>query len=106
MGMHGARYIHVLVTCPLGWACAASDSVHVARLAKESGFFPVFEAEHGEITSVSKIRRQVPVERYLERQGRYAHLFKPQRREDVLAALQARADRNIRRFGLVDGSPS
>src|SRR6476620_11727150 len=27
MGLRGARYIHVLVTCPLGWGCAASESV-------------------------------------------------------------------------------
>jgi pyruvate ferredoxin oxidoreductase beta subunit len=103
MEFRGARYLHVLVTCPLGWGCAASDSVLVARLAKESGAFPVFEAERGEITSVLKIRRQVPVERYLERQKRYAHLFRPERREDILDALQARADRNIRRFGLLEG---
>src|ERR1044072_1790045 len=65
MGMHGARYIHVLVTCPLGWGCDASQTVQVARLAAESGLFPVFEAEAGDVTSVKKIRRQVPVEEYL-----------------------------------------
>src|SRR3954466_10713361 len=102
MGLHGARYIHVLVTCPLGWGCEASQTVQVARLAKESGLFPVFEAEAGDVTSVSKIRRQVAVEEYLKAQRRYAHLFKPSRREDVIAALQARADRNIKRFGLED----
>jgi pyruvate ferredoxin oxidoreductase beta subunit len=103
MGMRGARYIHVLVTCPLGWGCDASQTVQVARLAKETGLFPVFDAEAGEVTSVSKIRRQQPVEEYLQTQRRYAHLFKPERRDDVITALQARADRNIRRFGLVDG---
>ena len=102
MEMRGARYIHVLVTCPLGWGCDASETVKVARLAKETGLFPVFEAEAGEVTGVSKIRRQQPVEEYLKTQKRYAHLFKPERRDDVIAALQARADRNIRRFGLVE----
>jgi pyruvate ferredoxin oxidoreductase beta subunit len=102
MELRGARYIHVLVTCPLGWGCDASQTVQVARLAKETGLFPVFEAEAGEVTSVSKIRRQQPVEEYLKTQRRYAHLFKPERRDDVIAALQARADRNIRRFGLVE----
>jgi pyruvate ferredoxin oxidoreductase beta subunit len=101
MQIRGARYLHVLVTCPLGWGCASSDSILVARLAKESGYFPVFEAHAGDITSVSKIRRQVPVERYLERQKRYRHLFSPERRDDVIDALQARADRNISRFGLL-----
>jgi pyruvate ferredoxin oxidoreductase beta subunit len=62
----------------------------------------VFEAEHGDVTDVTKIRRLVPVEEYLRPQKRYAHLFKPERRDDVIARVQARADRNIERFGLVD----
>jgi pyruvate ferredoxin oxidoreductase beta subunit len=78
----------------------------VARLATESGLFPVFEGEHGDVTSVTKIRRQVPVEEYLKLQRRYAHLFSPSRREDVIDRIQARADRNIARFGLLDdGEP-
>jgi pyruvate ferredoxin oxidoreductase beta subunit len=100
MALHGARYIHILVTCPLGWGTASGDSIRVARLATESGLFPVFEGAHGDVTDVTKIRRQVPVDDYLIRQRRYAHLFTPTRRDDVIARLQARADRNIVRFGL------
>jgi pyruvate ferredoxin oxidoreductase beta subunit len=100
MGVRGARYLHILVTCPLGWNCASGDSIGVARLAKETGLFPVLEAEHGEVTAVSKIRSRRPVEEYLELQGRYRHLFKPERDEEVLSQIQARADRNIERFGL------
>jgi pyruvate ferredoxin oxidoreductase beta subunit len=102
MEFHGARYVHILVTCPLGWGCASGESVQIARLATESGLFPVFEAEAGAITSVTKIRHRVPVDDYLAPQKRYAHLFSPTRRDDVLAALQARADRNIARFGLLE----
>jgi len=98
--LRGARYIHVLVTCPLGWGTASGESIRIARLATESGLFPVFEGEHGDVTDVTKIRRQVPVEDYLKPQRRFAHLFSPQRREDVIARIQARADRNIDRFGL------
>jgi len=101
MGLHGPRYIHLLVTCPLGWGSAPADSVRVARLATESGIFPVFEGEHGEVTSVTKIRRRVPVEDYLRVQRRFAHLFTPTRRDDLIARIQARADRNIERFGLL-----
>ena len=75
MHVRRARYLHVLVPCPLGWGSASRDTVRLARLAKESGLFPVFEAEYGEVTAVSKIRRQVPVEEYLQPQKRYAHLF-------------------------------
>ena len=101
MQLHGARYIHVLVPCPLGWGTASGETIRVARLATESGLFPVFEAEAGEVTSVSPIRHRVPVEEYLRTQKRYAHLFGPKPREDVIAQIQARADRNIRRFGLL-----
>lgn len=102
MSLHGARYIHILVTCPLGWGAASSDSIKLARLATESGIFPVFEGEHGDVTSVTKIRRRVPVDEYLRLQRRYAHLFKPTRRDDVIGRIQERADRNIKRFGLLD----
>jgi pyruvate ferredoxin oxidoreductase beta subunit len=105
MSFHGARYLHILVTCPLGWGCASNASIQVARLAKETGLFPVFEAEDGDVVAVSKIRRQVPVENYLKLQKRYAHLFSPERCEDIIDRLQARADRNIARFGLLDDAP-
>jgi pyruvate ferredoxin oxidoreductase beta subunit len=104
MGMHGARYLHVLVPCPLGWGSASDDTIEVARLAKETGLFPVFEAERGQVTGVSPIRRRRPVVAYLERQRRFAHLFGEARHPDaeaVIARLQERADRNIERFGLL-----
>jgi len=66
----------------------------------------VFEAEHGEVTSVSKIRRQQPVEEYLKPQNRFAHLFKPPGHPEVVARLQEIADRNIRRYGLLGGTES
>ncbi|MGZ8689584.1 MAG: thiamine pyrophosphate-dependent enzyme [Aeromicrobium sp.] len=103
MSMRGARYLHVFVPCPLGWGSASKDTIRIARLAKETGIFPVFEAEDGEITSVSKIRRQVPVEEYLKLQRRFAHLFGDNPRDDIVARIQAGADRNIERFGLLAG---
>jgi pyruvate ferredoxin oxidoreductase beta subunit len=105
MELRGARYLHVLVTCPLGWGSAAHDSIRIARLAVESGLFPVFEAEHGEVVGVSPIRRRVPVEDYLRPQRRYAHLFAPAERRDVIDRIQERADRAIARFGLLEETP-
>ena len=106
MEFRGARYLHVLVPCPLGWAAKAGDTIRLARLAKESGLFPVFEAEGGEIIDVSRIRHLVPVTEYLRLQGRYAHLFGETPDEQTIARIQARADRNIRRFGLLDREES
>ena len=129
MTIHGARYLHILVPCPLGWGSASHDTIKLARLARETGIFPVFEAEHGEVTAVTKIRHRVPVDEYLRPQKRFAHLFgkegaaqtpaapaapggapvlaRPgagtgQGHPEMLARIQADADRNIRRFKLLD----
>ena len=101
MTFHGARYIHILVPCPLGWGAKSADTVKLARLAVETGLFPVFESEYGEITKVTKIRQLQPVENYMKLQKRYAHLFGPKGDADAFARIQAIAQRNIRRFGLL-----
>jgi pyruvate ferredoxin oxidoreductase beta subunit len=103
MGIHGARYLHVLVPCPLGWGTDSSETVQIARLAKESGLFPVYEAIDGEVVSVSKIRHLVGVEEYLRPQKRYGHLFRGEGYPAVVARLQEMADKNIVRYGLIDG---
>jgi pyruvate ferredoxin oxidoreductase beta subunit len=104
MEFRGARYIHIFVPCPLGWGHESSDTIRIARLAKETGLFPVFEAEHGEVVNVSRIRRRAPVEEYLKPQRRFAHLFNPAPRIEVIAAIQAIADRNIRKYGLLEAA--
>ncbi|MEI2700967.1 MAG: thiamine pyrophosphate-dependent enzyme [Baekduia sp.] len=101
MSIRGARYLHVLVPCPLGWGTMAPETLSIARAATQSGLFPVFEAERGEVTAVTPIRRRVPAETYLRPQRRFRHLFEPERDEETIGRLQAIADRNIARYGLV-----
>lgn len=101
MSIHGARYIHVHVPCPLGWGCDTGDTIKVARLAAECGLFPIFEAEHGEVVGRRLIRKHVAVDEYLKMQSRFAHLFKNDAGRRRVAQIQAIADRNIRRFGLL-----
>ena len=101
--LRGARYLHLLVPCPLGWAHDPAFTIRIARLAVETGLFPLFEAEHGEITGRTKIRRKVPVERYLELQGRFKHLFNDPSDREPVAAIQRIADRNIAHYGLMAG---
>jgi pyruvate ferredoxin oxidoreductase beta subunit len=103
MEFRGARYLHVFVPCPLGWGAAPKDTIKLARLVKETGIFPVFEAVDGEVVGVSKIRRQVPVTDYLKLQKRFAHLFGDPPNTKVIEAIQERADRNIARFQLNGG---
>jgi pyruvate ferredoxin oxidoreductase beta subunit len=102
MKIHGARYIHLFVPCPLGWGSASHDTIRLARMAKESGLFPVFEAEHGDVSGVLKIRHKVSVEEYLKPQKRFAHLFGKHAHPEMVQRIQAIADRNIARYGLLE----
>jgi pyruvate ferredoxin oxidoreductase beta subunit len=100
MGMRGARYLHVLVPCPLGWGTESCDTIRIARLAAQTGLFPVFEARDGVLDSVTPIRKREPVAEYLRAQGRYRHLFSPEPRTDILDAIAAMAQHNIDEFNL------
>lgn len=104
MQFHGARYIHILVPCPLGWGAASNKTIELARLAVLTGLFPLFEAEFGEISSSKHLRRKMPVENYLKPQKRFAHLFKKGADPALLARIQAIADRNIAKYGLLEGA--
>jgi pyruvate ferredoxin oxidoreductase beta subunit len=101
MAIEGARYIHIHVPCPLGWGSAPENTIKVARLAVESGLFPLFEARHGEITARTPIRARVPVTEYLKLQKRFAHLFGNTPEVAQIALIQEIADRNIADFGLL-----
>ena len=101
MGIEGARYIHIHVPCPLGWGSDPAHTIRVARMAVESGLFPLFEAQCGRVVDRTPIRHKVPVERYLELQDRFKHLFGPPPNAEAIAAIQSIADANINTYGLI-----
>jgi len=102
MGVRGARYIQINVPCPLGWGAASHDTIKLARLAIETGLFPIFEAEYGCITHVRKIRRPTPVIEYLKLQRRFAHLLKGGVEDPRIARIQAIADHHIEDYRLIE----
>jgi pyruvate ferredoxin oxidoreductase beta subunit len=106
MGIQGARYIHIHVPCPLGWGSDPAHTMKVARMAVESGLFPLIEARSGAVVDRTRIRRKVPVERYLELQTRFTHLFEPQANREAIAAIQAIADENIATYRLIESRSS
>lgn len=98
----GPSYIQVNAPCITGWTFDAGTMIEMARLAVETGLWPLVEWEKGEVAGVKKVTRPKPVEEYLKIQGRYKHLFKAPGGEDVLKQIQAIADGNIARYRLVD----
>jgi len=99
--IEGAAFIHVHSPCPLGWGHDGAVSIEVARLAVQTGVFPLIEMERGMVVSVMKLREVRPVSDYLHLQDRFQHLFEdvPEAREE-LQHLQEIADHNIEVYGL------
>ena len=100
LDIRGAKYLQIHCSCPPGWGQADTLTVQSARLAVETGLYPLVEYENGLLANARKIKK-VPVEEYLKLQRRYAHLFKSDAGKEVIAKIQALADANIKRFGLV-----
>jgi pyruvate ferredoxin oxidoreductase beta subunit len=98
----GPSYIQVNAPCITGWTFDAGNTIEIARLAVETGLWPLFEYVDGKLAGVKKIRRPKPVEDYLKIQGRYKHLFKKPGGAEVLKLIKAKADENIAKYNLVD----
>ena len=84
----GPKLFIALSPCPPGWATDPSYSVKLAKLAVDTGIWALKEAVFGEVKHTVVPERFKPVEDYLKEQGRFAHLFKPVRREEALNKIQ------------------
>lgn len=90
--LSGPRLVLALAPCPTGWDFDPADTVEIGRLAVRTGIFPLKEFEDGRVVHTRVRRPRLPVEEYLKRQGRFAHLFEPVRQQALLDAIQARVD--------------
>ncbi|MDD5568204.1 MAG: thiamine pyrophosphate-dependent enzyme, partial [Candidatus Omnitrophica bacterium] len=96
LSIKGPKYIQVHVPCPLGWRHETNLTIQVARLAIETGLYPLIEYENGVLSG----RRQItpkPVEEYLKTQGRFKHLLN---KPEEIKKIQDIADNNIKKYGL------
>ncbi|MCP4008374.1 MAG: pyruvate synthase [Proteobacteria bacterium] len=90
--MKGPRMLISLAPCPTGWDYDPQLSVEIGRLAVQTGVWPLKEAIDGQVVHTKTPRQRKPVEEYLKLQGRFKHLFEPQRDESGIAEIQARVD--------------
>ncbi len=93
----GTRYIEIQAPCPPGWKFPSSHTVKVARLAVQTGMWMLYEHENGRTTYTAGTQRIIqgqskllPVEEYLQAQGRFRHLFHPRRDEERIGEIQRR----------------
>ncbi|HSG30299.1 MAG TPA: thiamine pyrophosphate-dependent enzyme [Thermodesulfobacteriota bacterium] len=88
----GPRMLITLAPCPTGWEYDPRESIEIGRLAVKSGVWPLKEYMDGKVVHTKMPHPRIPVEEYLEKQGRFSHLFKPKRNKKLLSELQAKVD--------------
>lgn len=103
LSIKGPKFLQIHVPCPLGWRHKPGLTYEIAKLAVQTGLFPIFEYENGELTSVRKINKPVPVEEYLKLQGRFKHVIG---NAEEIKKIQDIADNNMRKYNLrIESTP-
>jgi pyruvate ferredoxin oxidoreductase beta subunit len=92
MEYRGPKLFLSLAVCPTGWGFDPALADEIARLAIETGVWPLKETCNGRVRHTYVPTRFHPVVEYLEPQRRFRHLFRPERREKVLGQIQANVD--------------
>jgi pyruvate ferredoxin oxidoreductase beta subunit len=81
----GPSYVHVLSVCPTGWGSATDTINRQARLAVETGVFPLYEVVNGVYKMSIEPAKLRPVTDYLKIQSRFRHLT-----PDMIEKIQKR----------------
>ena len=90
--VEGPAFLNVLSMCHRGWRFPQEDTVKVAKLAVETGFWPLIEVENGTWRFTYKPKERKPIEEFLKAQGRFKHLFKEENKH-IIAEIQKHIDR-------------
>jgi pyruvate ferredoxin oxidoreductase beta subunit len=88
----GPAFLYVMAPCPRGWRHESDLAIEIAKLAVETRFAPVYEVVEGKYILNRKVPKPKPAEDYLKVQGRFRHLFRPQRNENAIQAIQEFVD--------------
>ncbi len=96
IAIKGPKYIQIHVPCPLGWRHESNQMLPVAKMAVETGLYPLFEYEFGVLSARKQIVPK-PVEEYLKMQGRFKHLLN---NPVEIKKVQDVADNNIKKYNL------
>ncbi|OQY23788.1 MAG: pyruvate ferredoxin oxidoreductase [Anaerolineaceae bacterium 4572_32.1] len=89
---NGPAFINVISSCNRGWRHPTDQTIEITKLAVETCYWPLFEVENGEWKLNYRPKEKLPIEKWLETQGRFRHLFRPENKH-MIDKLQAEVDR-------------
>ncbi len=89
--VQGPSFLNVLTDCPVGWGHEPRTTRTVLDTAVDTHFWPLYEVADGAYTLNYEPEHQLPIEKWLEHQSRFAHLLKPENRGHV-EEIQAQVD--------------
>ena len=88
----GPTFINVLTPCMRGWRFPMDETIAISKLAAETCIWPLFEVIDGEWKLNFRPSPKKPITDWLQSQGRFQHLLRPENK-GVVDVLQQVVDR-------------
>jgi pyruvate ferredoxin oxidoreductase beta subunit len=87
----GASFMNIISSCNRGWRHGTEETIELMQLAVDTCYWPLYEVEYGEWRLSYRPKERLPVIRWLERQGRFRHIFRPEN-EPMIEKMQTEVD--------------
>jgi pyruvate ferredoxin oxidoreductase beta subunit len=87
----GPAFLNVLASCNRGWRHETNTTVEIMKLAADTCVWPLYEVENGVWRLTYKPKTKLPVTDWLNSQGRFRHLFRPEN-EHMIQRIQEDVD--------------
>jgi pyruvate/2-oxoacid:ferredoxin oxidoreductase beta subunit len=88
----GPAFIHLQIPCPTGWRFPPKRTIEIARMAVQTGLFPLYEVVRGRRRLIEPVGDLRPVGEYIATQGRFSELARKQ-----MAETREEKERSIQR---------
>lgn len=96
--IYGMKFILIFSPCTTGWRYPPELTIRIAKLATETGIFPLYEIEDGERYVLNRVRGKKPLKEYVSLQGRFSNLD-----ERGLKRLEEQVQRHWDRLTFLSG---
>ncbi len=87
----GPAFLNVISICHRGWRFPQENTVNVSKLAVETCYWPLYEIVDGKLKITYKPKEKLPIEKWLDLQGRFKHL-KQETHAEVMSDIQKEVD--------------